>query len=157
MKTLVGVVVIGAILGGMWAAYKPAVLVVPPTRLTPTRPPPRLDDAHAAVVLRRAGAVRHATIGCDGDRRTATGFWVRDPVGACSALASTRGALLAGPGCGRIPPRATSLRITGAFGRRTFAHQAPLGGCPDDAQWLAVSVFAEPVLGPQRKAEDPQR
>jgi hypothetical protein len=152
VKTLFGATVIGAILGGMWAAYKPAVLVIPPPRHTPSAP--RLDDAHAVVVLRRAGAVRRATIACDGDRRTATGFWAGDPLGACSALASTRGALLAGPGCLRIPPRLTSLRVTGAFGQRRFAHQAPFGGCPDDGDWLAVSVFAVPVLGPQRKADD---
>jgi hypothetical protein len=154
-KALFGAIVIAAILGGMWAAFKPAVLVVPHPR--PTPPPPRLEDAHAVVVLRRATAVRRATIACDGDHRAATGFWSGDPVAACSALASTRGALLAGPGCPRIPRRLTSLRVTGAFGARRFARQAPLGGCPDDKDWLAVSVFAEPVLGPQRKAADAGR
>lgn len=149
-KALVGVLVIGAILGGMWAAYRPAVLVVPPSRVTP--PAPRLDHARAVVVLRRAGAVYRAGIACNGDSRTATGFWSGNPLGACSALASTRGALLSGPGCPRIPRGLTSLHVSGAFGSHRFTHQAPLGGCPDDSQWLAVSVFAEPVLGPQRKA-----
>jgi hypothetical protein len=152
VKALLGAVLIGGILGGMWAAYKPPVREIPPPKRTP--PAPRLDDAHAVVVLRSARTVRRAAIACDGDRRMATGFWAGNPLGACSALASTRGALLAGPGCPRIPPRLTSLRVTGAFGRRTFAHQAPFGGCPDDADWLAVSVFAAPVLGPQRKADE---
>jgi hypothetical protein len=138
----------------MWAAFKPPVREIPSTPAQHTPAPPRLDNARALVVLRRAGAVRRAAIACDGDRRTATGFWAGSPIDACSALAGTRGALLAGPGCPRIAPRLTSLRVTGAFGTRRFAYQAPFGGCPDDRDWLAVSVFAEPVLGAQHKAGD---
>jgi hypothetical protein len=62
--------------------------------------------------------------------------------------------LLAGPGCARIAPRETSLHIVGAFGQRAFDHQVPFGGCRGDDDWLAVNVFASPVLGPQRKAQD---
>jgi hypothetical protein len=149
-KALLGAVMIAAVLGGMWAAFQPAVRVIPTP--TPTPAVPRLADAHAVVVLRHTGAVQRATIACDGDHRAVTGFWAGDAVGACSALASTRGALLGGTGCPKLPPRMTSLRITGAFGPTTFHYQAPFGGCPDDEQWLAVSVFAQPVLGPQQKA-----
>ncbi len=153
VKALAGVIAIAAVLGGMWATFKPAVRVLPPPPAT-TPEPPRLDDTHAIVVLRNRGTARRATIACDGDRRTATGFWAGDPLGACDALASTRAALLAGPGCARIAPRETSLHIVGAFGRRAFDHQVPFGGCRGDDDWLAVSVLASPVLGPQRKAED---
>jgi hypothetical protein len=150
MRALIGALLIGGILVGVWAA-SPLHPVPSPE---PTPAAPNLTDAHAVVVLRRAGAVQRAGITCDGDHRSATGFWADDVPGACSALASTRGALLAGPGCPQIAPRQMSLHVTGAFGERKFDHQVPFGGCPDDADWLAVNVFASPVLGAQRAADD---
>jgi hypothetical protein len=150
VKALIGALLIGGILVGVWAVSP--LHPVPSPKPTPAAP--NLDDAHAVVVLRRSDTVRRATITCDGDRRAATSFWARDVPGACSALASTRGALLSGPGCPEISPRQTSLHVTGAFGSRRFDHQVPFGGCPDDADWLAVNVFASPVLGPQRAAND---
>jgi hypothetical protein len=149
VKALIGALLIGGVCAGVWAV-SPLHPVAPPE---PTPVAPKLDDAHAVVVLRRAGAVQRATITCDGDRRTATGFWAGDAPGACSALASTRGALLAGPGC-RVAPKQMSLHVTGAFGDRRFDHRVPFGGCDDDADWLGVNVFASPVLGPQRAVED---
>jgi hypothetical protein len=150
VKALIGALLIGGILAGVWAVSPLHPVPAP----EPTPAAPELDDAHAAVVLRRSDRVQRAAITCDGDHRTATGFWAGDVPGACSALAGARNALLAGPGCPEISPRQMSLHVTGAFGSRRFDHQVPFGGCPDDADWLAVNVFASPVLGPQRAIDD---
>ena len=148
---MLGTLVIAGVLGGLWAAYRPIVPSV-----VETDPPPRapvLHDAHARVLLRvpdRAGPLR-ASVVCDGDRRRADGFWRADPREACEALRSTRGALLAGPGCRRLDTRRVRLVVTGRFGARRFAHRAQRGGCPDDKAWLAVNVFVAPVLRPDQR------
>ena len=69
-----------------------------------------------------------------------------DPATACDALASTRGALLSGPGCPRAGRRYVGITATGSFGGRDFAHRAVRGGCPDPDGWLAVNVLGLPVL-----------
>lgn len=153
-KLTAGVLVIGGILVGLWAAFRPtvetAVEVRPPPR------PPLLQDTHADVrIFRvRAGRAERARIRCDGPRRSASGFWADEPAEACDALASTRGALLAGPGCRRTARTRTRLHVTGSFGEQRFDHRAQQGGCPDPDMWLAVNALATPVLVPQRKATD---
>jgi hypothetical protein len=150
-RVAVGALVIAGVLGGLWVAYRPSVPHVvetaPPARV------PLLHEAHASVLLRVPQRRRplRASIVCDGHRRRADGFWRADPSGACDALASTRGALLAGRGCRRLDARRVRLVITGRFGARRFAYRAQRGGCPSDETWLAVNVFATPVLGPERR------
>jgi hypothetical protein len=108
------------------------------------------------VLLQTAGSTarRRATISCDGARRTASGFWRRDPAEACDALASTRGALLSGAGCRRLSPDRARMHVTGAFGERRFDLRQQDGGCPSPDGWLAVNALAAPVLVPKRKATD---
>jgi hypothetical protein len=150
-KLALGVIVIGGTLAGLWAAFRPSVdPTVPPER------PPRvtLHRARAVVVLRVAGTNRdrRAVVACDGARRRAGGFWARDPRGACDALAATRGALLAGPGCRRPDARYTHMRVTGSFAGRRFTHQAEDGPCPRVQAWLAVNALGLPILFPEREA-----
>jgi hypothetical protein len=156
VRAAIGVVLIGGILVALWAMYGPRGAASEPS---PTPAPPQLHGARAAVVLREPGGGRaqRAEIACDGDRRTATGFWARDAAGACDALAATRAALLAGPGCRRLDPGRTRLYVTGAFGSRRFDHRAQHGGCPDPDGWLAVNVLAAPVLPPERELDKAQR
>jgi len=152
-KLCLGVLVIGGTMVGLWAAFRPSVdPTVPPA---PRPHAPALRDAQAVVVVRRSGAAgeRRAVIACDGARHRAAGFWARDPRGACDALASTRGALLAGPGCAR-PGRFTSIRVAGAFAGRRFVHRAARAPCPDLQGWLAVNALAMPVLPPDSAATD---
>src|SRR4051812_18777723 len=99
-KVTFGVVVIGGTLAGLWAVFRPSSAGVE-TRASRSAAVPVLRDARAAVVLSAAHSPRiwRAVIVCDGRHRAATGFWARRPAVACDALAATRGALLAGPGC----------------------------------------------------------
>jgi hypothetical protein len=153
-RICLGVLVIGGTLLGLWAAFRPAVdptvHVVPPPR------PPALRDARAVVVLRRSGEARRhrAAIVCRGARRHAAGFWAPDPRGACDALASTRGALLAGPGCAHPRRGSTWMLVTGSFAERRFVHRAVRAGCPDLQPWLAVEALALPALHVDRAVTD---
>jgi hypothetical protein len=70
----------------------------------------------------------------------------RDPARACDALASTRGALLEGPGCASHP----TLHAMGAFGSRRFDRRA----CRDTEEWLTVAALAVPVFDPAQKLDD---
>jgi hypothetical protein len=153
-KLTAGILVIGGVLVGLWVAFRPTVDPI----VTPEPKPsaPLLADTHAVVRLVRAGSSRpdRATITCNGRRRSASGFWHRSPRVACDALASSRGALLSGPGCRKTASRRTRLHVTGAFGPRRFDHRAQDVGCPDVDQWLAVNALAAPILTPTRKATD---
>jgi hypothetical protein len=112
-----------------------------------------LADATAVVTVHSSARTRRASIACDGEGRRASGFWAADPATACDALASTRGALLSGPGCPRIGRRRVGITATGSFGGRDFAHRAVRGGCPDPDGWLAVNVLGLPVLGPDQELD----
>ena len=159
-RACIGVLVIGGTLVGLWAAFRPTVdprvPVVPPPRT------PALRDARAVVVLTRSAEVarrgegrRHrASIVCRGARRHAGGFWAHDPRGACDALASTRGALLAGPGCAHPRRGSTWMLAVGSFAGRRFVHRAARAGCPGLGPWLAVEALAMPLLHPDRAATD---
>jgi hypothetical protein len=153
-KTAVGLLAIGGVLGGLWAAYRPSVIGT----VTATRPPPppRLHQARAVVVVLSPSTPggQRAVIACDGDRRTATGFWGYDAGAACDALASTRGPLLSGRGCRRTLPGRTRLHARGGFGPRRFDHWAQRGGCPDFRGWLLVNVLALPVLPVEQQLTD---
>jgi hypothetical protein len=153
-KLCLGVLVIGGTLAGLWAAFRPSV--DPGVAVKPPPEPPSLHDARAEVVLSRAGSAgrRRAVIACNGAIRRATGFWARDPNGACDALAATRGALLTGPGCAGPQRRYTRMRVAGSFAGRRFVHEAQRGPCPDMQGWLAVNALALPVVGPEREATD---
>jgi hypothetical protein len=156
-KLALGVLVIGGTFAVLWAIFRPSV--------TPTEPMsrpaavPRLHDARATVRLWTPGSerVRRATIACDGSRRTASGFWAHTPAEACDALASTRGALLSGPGCRRLDTDRLRLRATGAFGSRRFDHRARRGGCPDIDAWLAVNALVAPVVPPDQELTEARR
>ncbi len=113
----------------------------------------QLADATAVVTVHSSSRTRHASIACDGDDRRASGFWAADPATACDALASTRDALLSGPGCPRIGRRRVGIRATGSFDGRNFAHRAVRGGCPDPDGWLAVNILGLPVLTPDQQLE----
>ncbi len=113
----------------------------------------QLADATAVVTVHSSSRTRHASITCDGADRRASGFWAADPATACDALASTRGALLSGPGCPRIGRRRVGIRATGSFDGRNFAHRAVRGGCPDPDGWLAVNILGLPVLTPDQQLE----
>lgn len=149
-KLTLGVVLIGGILAGLWAMYGPRT-AGPPNE--PRPPLPRLADARAIVRVREGSGTRRAFISCQGDRRRASGFWGAAPAEACDALASTRTALLAGPGCPRLAPGQVGIAARGRFGARRFAHRAVRGGCPDPEGWLAVNALASPVIVPDRELE----
>jgi hypothetical protein len=153
LKVAVGVLAIGGILGGLWLAYGPRDELT--AKATPTPTPPVLHDTRATVSVWHAGAARpeRATIRCDGDRRTASGFWRDDPAGACDALASVRGALVAGPGCKRPLRTEDRLQAVGHFGAQRFDHRAQRAACPGTEQWLAVNALATPVLEPDQQLE----
>jgi hypothetical protein len=112
-----------------------------------------LAEATALVTVHSGSRTRQASIACDGDGRRASGFWAHDPATACDALASTRGALLSGPGCARVGRRHVAITATGSFGGRGFAHRAIRGGCPDPDGWLAVNVLGLPVLEPDQELD----
>jgi hypothetical protein len=150
-KLTLGTLTIGGILVGLWATRAPQTV-------EPASPHhsavPRLAAADAAVRVREGSHTRRASISCHGDRIRASGFWATDAADACDALASTRLALLSGPGCPRIAGREVGITVTGSFGARRFAHRAVRGGCPDPDGWLAVDVLAAPVLKPDQELED---
>jgi hypothetical protein len=114
-----------------------------------------LADATALVTVHTGSRTRQASIACDGKGRRASGFWAHDPATACDALASTRGALLSGPGCPRVGRHHVGITATGSFGGRDFAHRAVRGGCPDPDDWLAVNVLGLPVLEPDQELDAP--
>jgi len=148
LRYVVGGSLIAGVLGALWVAYGPR---------TPDPPQPapvvRLAAADAVVRVREGPETRRASISCNGDRRRASGFWAKDPVEACAALASTRGALLSGPGCARAGRGRVTIAATGSFGARRFAHRAVRGGCADPDDWLAVEALATPVLEPDQELE----
>jgi hypothetical protein len=150
VRYVIGVLVIAAVLGGLWAAYGPRT---PEPSGEERVPAPRLAATDAVVRVREGSDARIASISCDGDRRRASGFWADAPVRACDALASTRGALLSGPGCRRIGRGRVTISATGSFGARRFAHRAVRGGCPNPDGWLAVDALATPVLDPDQELE----
>jgi hypothetical protein len=150
VRTVIGVLVIGGVLSGLWFAYGPRTAGPSDDDTTPA---PRLADANAVVRVSDGSGIRRASISCSVEHRTASGFWAADAVHACDALASTRGALLSGPGCARIGPRQVGLSATGSFGARSFEHRAVRGGCPDGDAWLDVNALASPVLGPDQELE----
>jgi hypothetical protein len=149
VRYVVGAALIAGILGALWVAYGPRT----PDPPAEQRAPVRLAAADAVVRVREGSKTRRASISCHGDRRRASGFWADDPVQACDALASTRGALLSGPGCARVGEGRVIIAATGSFGARRFAHRAVRGGCPDLDDWLAVNVLATPVLKPDQELE----
>jgi hypothetical protein len=149
VRYVVGAALIAGILGALWVAYGPRT----PDPPAEQRAPVRLAAADAVVRVREGSKTRRASISCHGDRRRASGFWADDPVQACDALASTRGALLSGPGCARVGRGRAIIAATGSFGARRFAHRAVRGGCPDLDDWLAVNVLATPVLKPDQELE----
>jgi hypothetical protein len=149
VRYVVGASLIAGILGALWVAYGPRT----PDPPAEQRAPVRLAAADAVVRVREGSKTRRASISCHGDRRRASGFWADDPVQACDALASTRGALLSGPGCARVGRGRVIIAATGSFGARRFAHRAVRGGCPDLDDWLAVNVLATPVLKPDQELE----
>jgi hypothetical protein len=150
-KLTIGVLTIGGIVAVLWALYDPEPLK--PVAPEPTPAPARLHAARATVVVSGAAAGR-ASIRCDGERRSASGFWAGDAVRACDALAATRGALLSGPGCRRRDPGRVQVRIVGSVEGRRFDHAQQRGGCPDPDGWLAVDVLASPVLAPDSEADE---
>jgi hypothetical protein len=150
-KLTLGVLVIGGILAGLWALYGPRSAEPAPE----ARPAvPRLAGAAARLSVHDGSGTRRATISCDGDRTDASGFWAGQGTLACDALASTRAALLSGPGCPRLGRRQVGIVATGSFGDRRFAHRAIRGGCPDEDGWLAVNALASPVLEPDQELEE---
>jgi hypothetical protein len=153
-KITLGVLIIGGTLAVLWAAYQPSVTDTVPVT-TPPKPPP-LHHTHAVVLVQRAWTEQgeRAEVSCDGRRHVASGFWAGRPGEACDALASTRGALLSGPGCRRTLRTRTRLRAVGAFGPRRFDHRAQHGGCPDPHGWLEVNALGAPVLPPERQLTD---
>jgi hypothetical protein len=154
-RTAVGVVVIGGILGGLWLTYRPEVRTAEPGAAAEPAAP-LLHKTRARLVVHGAGSgVRRATIACDGRNRSATGFWARDPVQACDALAAARGPLLTGIGCRSTDPRRVRLEATGVLEGRRFMHRQQRGGCPDPEGWLAVNALAGPAVGVlEREATD---
>lgn len=145
---------IGGILAGLWAQFGPRD-PEPEARVVP-----RLEDARAAVKVQDYPLPEQqasATIACDGDDRTATGYWADDPLGACDALASTRGALLSGPGCAKLRPGRARMTVTGSFADRSFTHRAQQGGCPDPDGWLAVNALVSGLLPAEQEIEKAPR
>jgi hypothetical protein len=153
-KLTAGVLVIGGVLVGLWAAFQPTV--DPIVEVRPPPKPPALADTRAVVLLKlpRSGRRSRATIRCDGRRQSASGFWRPKPREACDALASTRSALLGGPSCARTLRDRVRMHVTGAFGARHFDVLQQDGGCPEPDGWLGVNALAAPVLVPKRKATD---
>jgi len=149
-KPAIGVLLIGGILAGLWAAF--GTRSVEPTD-TDRPAAVRLADAEATLRVHDGSGTRRSRISCDGDSTRASGFWAADPAQACAALASTRAALLSGPGCGRIGRGRVGIEATGSFGARRFVHRAVRGGCPDEEGWLDVNVLASPVLEPEQELE----
>jgi hypothetical protein len=147
-KVTLGVLIIGGVLVTLWAINRPTV-GSSTSAPTPTATAPPLEGARAAIVV-RDGSVERATITCDGTRRAATGFWAGARREACDALASSRAALLADPGC----PTGTGvrMRVTGRFGDRRFDHRTRRAAC---AGWLAVNVLASPVVKPDQELDEP--
>ena len=126
VRYVVGVSLIAGVLGALWVAYGPRT---PDPELR--APVVRLAAADAVVRVRVGSKTRQASISCDGDRRRASGFWAKDPVQACDALASTRGALLSGPGCARAGRSRVTSRGDGLVRRppvRTPCRPRPLPG-----------------------------
>jgi hypothetical protein len=155
IKLVLGGLAIAAILAGLWAVYRPLLPSQAVVEPRPTPSPPRLHDAHAVVDVRLAGSarLRRSVIACDGAHRTATGYWKRDPRGACNALAATRAALVGAQGCRASRAWTVVLHAAGRFGARRFDHRAQRGACADDQGWLAVDVLAAPVLAPNQALE----
>jgi hypothetical protein len=156
-KVTLGVLLIGGILVTLWATLGPRE----PDPL-PEAKPPSLQDARASLRVLDYPLERNeasATISCDGDRRTATGFWADQPVEACDALASTRGALLSGPGCERLRRGRARMVVIGGFGTQRFEHRAQRGGCPDPDGWLAVDALVASLnlVPPDRALEEAAR
>jgi hypothetical protein len=157
-KVTLGVLSIGGILATLWTTERPRE----PEPLPEARAAPPLENARAALRVLDfpdAGDEGSATIACDGDRRSATGFWADDPVDACEALASTQGALLAGPGCPRLRRARAAMLVSGHIGPRRFEHRAQRGGCPDADGWFAVNVLVTPLspLPPDQELEEASR
>jgi hypothetical protein len=150
VRYVIGVLAIAGVLGGLWLFYGPRT---PEPSREGGAPVVRLAAADAVVRVRDGSDARRASIYCDGDHRRASGFWADDPVQACDALASTRGALLSGPGCTRVARGRLTIAATGSFGARRFAHRAVRGGCPDPDDWLAVDALATPLLVPDQELE----
>jgi hypothetical protein len=152
-KVVAGLLVVGT-LATLWAIYQPSLGT--PDRVQPPPKPPLLRATHAVVIVdgTRTAPHRRASITCDGTRKHATGFWAREPGHACDALASTRAALLSGPGCLTPRPGRVQLRVSGRLEGRRFDHRAQEGGCPDVRGWLAVNALALPVIAPERQAKD---
>jgi hypothetical protein len=157
-KVTFGVLVIGGTLAGLWAVFRPSSGGVETEAIRPAAVP-ALHHARATVVLSapRSSRIYRAAIACDGRRRSATGFWARRPDMACDALAATRGALLAGPGCRRALPGRWQLHVTGSFGGRRVDHRAQHGGCPGPEGWLAVNALVLPVLPPEQELTAAER
>jgi hypothetical protein len=147
-RVLGGLVIVG-VYAVLWAEFGPRP--VGPADERPRHPP--LAHATALVTVHSSSRTRRARIACDGDDRRASGFWAAEPATACDALASTRDALLSGPGCARIARRRVGITARGSFGGRRFAHRAVRGGCPDPDGWLAVNVLGRPVLVPDQELD----
>jgi hypothetical protein len=153
-KLLIGLLVIGGTLVTLWAIYRPSAPTT--VRVSPSPAPPPLHRARALVLveLARSDTVRRAEIRCHGRRKEATGFWAKDPAGACGALVATKGALLGGQRCGRLDRNEARLHATGAIGDRRFDVRQQRGGCPDPHGWLAVNALASPVLRPESELDE---
>jgi hypothetical protein len=152
------VLAIGGILAFLWIEFGPRG-AGGTVAATPTPRPPVLHDARANVTVWQAGSGRaeRATIRCNGARRSATGFWSTDPAEACDALASVRGALVAGPGCRRPLRTQVRLHAVGRFGTQAFDHSAQRASCPDAQAWLSVNALAVPVLPPDQELDQPSK
>jgi hypothetical protein len=152
-KLLIGLLVIGGTIVTLWAIYRPSLPAT--VQVSPSPAPPPLQRARAVVLVRlaRSDLTRRADIRCHGRRKEATGFWAKDPAGACGALAATKGALLEGRRCPRLDPNEARLHATGAIGDRRFDVRQQHGGCPDPRGWLAVNALANPVLRPESELD----
>ncbi len=143
-----GVLVIGGIFVALWVEYGPRTFGdddEPAASL--------LADADAVVEVQEGSRTQRASITCHGEHRSASGFWASAVPDACDALASTRDALVSGPGCPRIGPDQVGIVVTGSFGTRRFTHRAVRDGCPDPQRWLEVNALALPVLGEDQELE----
>jgi hypothetical protein len=155
VRAAVGALVIGGIFVWLWLEFGPR-----PVGDADEEPPlPAITDSRAVLRVEHPnlGRTASATITCDGPSHAATGFWAHDPREACDALASTGGALVAGPGCRTTDGDELRLDVHGAFEGRRFTHRQQRGGCPDPDDWLAVNALVKPVTVPERKATEPGR